>query len=322
METRAHHVLIGAFVLLALIGAVLFALWVAKVELDAEFDEYDVVFNETVTGLSRGAAVNFNGIQVGEVRKLSLDLADAQRVIARVRVNADTPVRTDTRARLTYTGLTGVAIIELVAGNPAAPEPVVAEGGEVPVILAEPSALQQLMSGSTDIMARFNEALVRVSQFLSEENLERLSATIAHVEEVTGQMATDRAELGEALRSARTAFADLSRAASAVEKLAGSGDAVMASSQRLIDEDLGRASADLREALAALRRLTEHADALLADNRAQLDQLAREGAPEMAATLRELGELSRRLNRISERLESAPADYLLQRDQLREYPAR
>jgi phospholipid/cholesterol/gamma-HCH transport system substrate-binding protein len=322
METRAHHILIGAFVLLALIGGVLFALWVAKVELDAEFDEYDVVFHETVTGLSRGAAVNFNGIQVGEVRKLSLDLADAQRVIARVRVNADTPVRTDTRARLTYTGLTGVAIIELVAGDPQAPEPVIPEGREVPLIRAEPSALQQLMSGSTDIMARFNEALVRVSTFLNEENLGRLSTTIAHVEEVTGQMAADRAELGAALRSAKTAFADLSRAAAAVEKLAGSGETMLASSQRLIDEDLSQASHDLREALAALRRLSENADALLAENRTQLDQLAREGGPEMTATLRELGELSRRLNRISEKLEAAPADYLLQRDRLREYPAQ
>jgi phospholipid/cholesterol/gamma-HCH transport system substrate-binding protein len=322
METRAHHILIGAFVLLTVIGAVLFALWVAKVEFDAEFDEYDVVFNETVTGLSRGAAVNFNGIQVGEVRKLSLDLADPQRVIARIRVHSETPVRSDTVARLTYTGLTGVAIIELVAGDPLAPEPVIPDGREVPLIRAEPSALQQLMSGSTDIIARVNETLVRLGALLNEENLRRLSETMVHVEELTRQLAADRAELGATLRRAQVAFANWSQAAQAVEKLAGSGDALLGSSQRLIDEDLRLASQDLRAALAALRRLSENVEGLLAEHRAQLDQLAREGAPEWTASLRELGELSRRLNRIAERLEAAPADYLLQRDALREYPAR
>ncbi len=193
METKAHHILIGAFVLLTLIGGLVFALWVARVSLDDEFDEYDVVFTETVTGLTKGALVNFNGIQVGEVRRLSLDRDDAAKVLARVRVDAGTPVKSDTTARLTYTGLTGVAIIELVAGTPGAPPLLPAEDAEVAVIVAVPSALQKLMTDGGDVLTRVNQAMVRVGEILSEDNARRVTDTLSHIESITAQVDRDKA---------------------------------------------------------------------------------------------------------------------------------
>ena len=41
--------------------------------------------------------------------------------------------------------------------------------------------------------------------------------------------------------------------------------------------------------------------------------------PELTATLEELRQLAASMNRISTRLETAPTDYLLQRDRPREY---
>ena len=72
METRANHVLIGAFTLAVFVCAVLFALWAAKYTTEKSFQEYDVVFQEAVTGLSVGSQVLYSGISVGAVRRLSL----------------------------------------------------------------------------------------------------------------------------------------------------------------------------------------------------------------------------------------------------------
>ena len=121
METRANHVLIGAFTLAVCLLAVLFALWAAKYTTEKSFNEYDVVFSEAVTGLSVGSQVLYNGISVGAVRRLSLDRDDPRKVIARIRLASDTPVKTDTRAKLALTGLTGVAIIQLTGGSPGSP---------------------------------------------------------------------------------------------------------------------------------------------------------------------------------------------------------
>ena len=37
METRAHHVLIGLFTVLVIVGAMLFGLWLAKASMDSTF---------------------------------------------------------------------------------------------------------------------------------------------------------------------------------------------------------------------------------------------------------------------------------------------
>lgn len=319
METRAHHVLIGAFVLLTLVGGLLFALWVAKVSLDAEFDEYDVVFQETVTGLTRGAAVNFNGIQVGEVRGLKLDQADASKVLARVRVDAGTPVRADTTARLTYTGLTGVAIIELIAGKPGAPPAQPPEGADVALIVAVPSTFQKFMTDGGDVLTRVSESLGRINQMLSDENIERLRSTLEHIEAVAAQVDADKAAFGQTLRKADATFADLSAAADRVERLADEALGTVARADALLEGDLGPSARDLRETLAALRDIARRIDGLLERNGGQVDQLAQQGLPSLNSALADLARLAARLNRIGEKLDAAPADYLLQRDRPKEY---
>jgi phospholipid/cholesterol/gamma-HCH transport system substrate-binding protein len=319
METRAHHVLIGAFVLLTLLGGLLFSLWVAKVNLDAEFDEYDVVFRETVTGLTKGAAVNFNGIQVGEVRRLTLDKADAANVLARVRVDAATPIRSDTSARLTYTGLTGVAIIELVAGKPDAPPAEPPEGAEVALIVAQPSTFQKFMTDGGDVLTRVNEALGRINQVLSDENIARLDQTLVHVEAVAAQYDHDKAALGQAFRNADQTFADLSAAADRVERLAADAGETLERADRMLAGDLKGSAKDLRRTLASLREIAAEVDTLLATNAAQIEQLAQQGVPGLNAALGDLQSLAASLNRIAARLETAPADYLLQRDRPKEY---
>ena len=120
METRAHYVLVGAAVLIVVAAAFLFVLWLSQAQ--REYDEYDVIFTERVSGLSVGAAVRFNGIQKGEVDELNIDPEDPSIVIARIRVDEDTPVRTDTRAELELVGFTGLAVIQLVGGSKDLPK--------------------------------------------------------------------------------------------------------------------------------------------------------------------------------------------------------
>ena len=57
METKANHVLIGAFTLLATTALLLFALWAAKYSSEKSWQMYSVVFDEPVTGLSEGSLV-------------------------------------------------------------------------------------------------------------------------------------------------------------------------------------------------------------------------------------------------------------------------
>ena len=99
METKANYVLIGAFTLIAGLALLGFGLWAAKYSSDRTWQEYRVVFDEAVTGLTVGSPVQYNGIAVGSITELTLAPDDPRKVIARVRLNSTTPVKTGDSSR-------------------------------------------------------------------------------------------------------------------------------------------------------------------------------------------------------------------------------
>src|SRR5210317_457894 len=104
METKASHFVIGLFVLLMVGASFFFVIWLAKVEVDKEFDYYNVYFDDGVAGLSVGGDVRYNGIPVGTVTSIILDPNDARRVQVDIEVAKETPVSQGTEASLSLQG--------------------------------------------------------------------------------------------------------------------------------------------------------------------------------------------------------------------------
>lgn len=194
METRAHHVLIGLFTLIIFTAVLLFSLWLTKSGSDRQFQLYDIVFNEAVSGLSQGSTVNYSGIRVGEVVQLRLDKDVPSRVWARIRVTASAPIRQDTQARLAVAGITGTSNIQLSGGSESSPL-LVANDGEIPVIIATPSPLSQLLTNGEDVMTNINEVLVRLNQLMTPDNQQRLVNTLDNLEKITDTVAGQREDI-------------------------------------------------------------------------------------------------------------------------------
>lgn len=305
METKAHYVLIGAFTLIVSLALLAFGLWAAKYSSDRTWQEYRVVFDEAVTGLSVGSPVQYNGISVGSITDLSLAPDDPRKVIARLRVNSTTPVKTDTRAKLAITSITGPAIIQLSGGSPQAAALTTVSREPIPTIQTSPSALQNI----TDVA---NRVVERMDQLLSDQNVERISNTLAHLETVSGGLADrdqgTQALLVEARDAARNLNATLTTANGTI---------------RHLDENVVRqlpATLDKLDAsLAKLDSAAGNANAILGENRAAINSFANDGLAQLGPTLTELRGLIRDLRRVSDRLENNPARYLLGRDAPKEF---
>ena len=181
METRAHHVLIGAFTLVVVVLVVLFALWLGKTSLNRQYHYYDIVFTEAVTGLSKGSPVQYNGIQIGEVSQLKLDPKDPRKVIAQIQVAADTPIKVDTRAKLGLLGLTGVAFVQLTGGAPSSPPLMPTPSDPVPEIKSESSALSAFLASGSDVVTSLNGILDRLGKIISEQNVDRINSTLENI---------------------------------------------------------------------------------------------------------------------------------------------
>ena len=129
-----------------------------------------MIFNGPVNGLSEGGEVRFNGIKVGEVTTLRLDREDPNRVIAHIRVDAQTPVRTDSVAQLNFMGITGVTFIQILAGDPNTPllAPI---NGETPQIPTSRTLVDELFQGGQDLLGVSGDTIKKINEMLSEENL-------------------------------------------------------------------------------------------------------------------------------------------------------
>ena len=318
METRASHVLIGSFALLMLVLAFLFVLWLGKLSLDREWAYYDVVFTEAVTGLTVGSAVQYSGIQVGEVRRLQLAPDDPSQVIARIRVGGDTPIKTDTTAKLTFTGLTGVAIIQLGGGS-AESQHLIGENGETPQIVAEDSALAKLMSSGEDIILNVNQMLQRVSNLLSEDNINKVAATIDHVESLSASLAARGDGIGSAIddlaaagQSLRTALAQTEQLMTRLDSIANRTDALLAGDAQALLESA-------RQSLESARRLADSSNDLVVGNRESIRIFSQQGLSQMGPAMAELRQTLASLRELSERLEADPTRFLLGQDQPKEY---
>jgi phospholipid/cholesterol/gamma-HCH transport system substrate-binding protein len=184
METRANYVLIGIFTLAVVVGAFAFVWWLERVGDGGGRNNYEIVFDSSVSGLRPGAPVHFNGIRVGEVGGLRLERNDPRKVVVTVSVNSSVPVRSDTRASLEYQGLTGIASVAMTGGRPDAP-PLVAQAGGVPRMLAEGGQMADLMSGAKQIMGRVDSIAMRIDRLLGD-NEARLDQAIKDIAEFTG----------------------------------------------------------------------------------------------------------------------------------------
>lgn len=305
METRANYVLIGAFTIIIAGALLLFGLWAAKYSSERTWQEYQVVFREAVTGLSVGSTVQYNGIAVGSITKLSLAPNDPRQVIARIRLEATTPVKTDTRAKLAITSLTGPSIIQLSGGTPQAPALTSVDTREAPIIQTAPSALQNI----TDTANRIVE---RLDQVLSDQNVARIASTLRNLETISGDMANREEGLQALIASARDAATSLDRT------LDTTNGTIQRLDQNLVKK-LPPILEKLESTLARLDSAAGNADAILGENRAAINSFASDGLGLLGPTLSELRSLIRDLRQISDRLEGNPARYLLGRDAPKEF---
>lgn len=305
METRANYVLIGAFTLVTAAALLLFGLWAAKYSSERTWQQYQIVFREAVTGLSVGSPVQYNGIAVGSITKLSLAPNDPRQVVASIRVESSTPIKTDTRAKLAITSLTGPTIIQLSGGTPQAPALTSVDKREAPVIQTAPSALQNITDTANRIVERLDEVL-------SDKNVASIAATLQNLENISGSLANRDEGLQAMIVSARDAAKKLDAT------LTTTNGAIERIDQNLVRQ-LPPLLNKLDATLAKLDSAAGNADAILGENRAAINSFANDGLGQLGPTLTELRGLVRDLRRVSDRLEGNPTRYLLGRDAPKEF---
>jgi phospholipid/cholesterol/gamma-HCH transport system substrate-binding protein len=262
METKANYVLIGAFTLAVIAGGFLFVLWFSGASKNTEHKTFKIVFSGSVSGLTRGSTVLFNGLNVGAVTSIDFLENDPGKVAALIDISGRTPVKTDTKARLESQGLTGVAAIALTGGEESAPPLAPGPGGGPPVINADRSDFQNLLENVQRLSAKADGVLEKADKLLGD-NSPAITETLKNIDTFSKALADNSSGVNAALSGVADLGQKIGPLANKLEGLSEDVDKLV----KAVDADKVRSVVGNIEAFSgALAGNKDHINSLLADS--------------------------------------------------------
>lgn len=311
MESKANHLLIGVFVL-GVIGLLLgFLYWMQNAAIGTQGKSYHVVFDGSVQGLTEAAPVLFNGIRFGSVKEIAILPEDTRKVRALISVRGDTPVRINSRARISQQGLAGWTALEITPGTPDAAllEPV--PGEPPPVLLADVASSGSMFAGVPDAVGNANALLARLNNLVAN-NEDLVRATLTNIEGFTAMMNERKDDIAAIIQDARglsARFGELSKKLeAAVDNIAGAAG-----------DNPNSAVAQVQQAATSFRQLAEKLDRSLGDQSEGLTKQAQRGLREFELFMRDGRRLAESLDRVVQKVERNPAGFLLGGQQTPQY---
>ena len=195
VETR-----LGMFVALVVIAAVLIIETIGGLESFQRGRHLEALF-KTAQDLKVGDRVKMAGVEIGRVENIAL--AD-NKVKVTMKVRTDAPVKTDSTATIKFTGLMGQNFVALDFGSPAAPpatDNTVLNTVEQPDLSAVMARLDTAAGGIENLTKSFtgdkiDNLLGPFTDFLKQNNAP-LTATIANIKSITGQISEGKGTVGK-----------------------------------------------------------------------------------------------------------------------------
>lgn len=202
METKVNYAMVGLFVIILGVMIIIIPLWLTSGISNKIYHTYVVYFNESVAGLTEGSSVKYNGVDVGNVQKIILDLKNPQQVDILLNIQEGTPITTATRATVMIQGLTGVGYISLSGGAPNALPLVATANQPYPVIKSIPSFFLRLDSIATKLADNIDKLSLHLDQLLNPVNQKAVTDTLVNLDKITTTFASNSAKLNNTIQSA------------------------------------------------------------------------------------------------------------------------
>ena len=330
METRSNQIIVGSVVLGLMVGLVFFLIRLSQPNREGR-KSYDILFTQSVGGLSKGAQVTYSGVPVGQVDLVELARRNPEVIRVRITVDETIPVLAPTpesvargapdgtTASLSQVGFTGPIQVELTTPRSLAPgrrQPLVTPGpyGE-PLIPPRPGGFAAILNNAPEVLDQFRQLAERLTDFFSPRNQENIAQILENIERLTEELSQRGPEVRATLDEARET---IRQAGTAIERF---GELAVTTDRLLNDE--GRSTfAEIRQTLTAAARSLEALQGAVNEAQPGIRTFSERTLPEVGALLRDLRATSESLRRITERIEQRGIGGLIGSERLPDYEPR
>jgi len=275
-------------------------------------------------GVQAGAPVRYGGMTVGRVTRVRVDPSNSTRIEIQLAVDHDTPVKTDSVAKISTLGPLTDNYIEITTGTENAP---LAPPGSV-LQSTEAFGLPQLGDAAQAMLPDIHKAIAKLNQ-----NLDGLTITIARANDLLNDH--NRAAISGSLGNLNHLVADARpKVAESLNNLNGllndtrpKVTASLTNTQEItktLNAKLGPLLDQLQTTTARANETLSHVDATLVENRpdiravvvnlrdtlAQLNQTLDQNSPNIDELLDNIRMATENLRALTETLRQAPASLI------------
>jgi len=282
MQSKREQAIVGVFVLIAagILVATVFALSGAFGGSASTFHAYFPFAG----GLEPGSTVRYaGGPKVGRVEKLQLDPKDPSRIEITFNVQADLPVRADSRVKIMSLSPLGDNHLEIIPGSDKArlaasgailpSEPYVDFNALTAKINDIAPQAQELLKTLNDRATELKVTVNRINDLMSDRNRANLAGTLS---EARGMIAENRPNVKSTVQNLNAASQKFTPLIDDLRKTSAQANEALNHVDSLIGEnreDLRKAVLELRRSLATVTDLTSKLDQTLDVNAENIDEL-------------------------------------------------
>lgn len=290
MESKVNYTIVGLFVVLLTAATLGFAFWLTKQYGQQVYEDYYVHLSESVAGLNVDASVKYRGVDVGTVVGIGINPDNAEEVELLLKIDRDTPIKTDTSATISFYGITGLAYIELKGHDKDAPL-IEKTPGVTPVIPSRPSTFQRIDQSLSELAEKSAQTLDSINRFLGDKNSRNFEDLLFETK-----------QLAKGLRGQLEG----------VQRLLENGV--------LMESEVIVASQKVSAASASVQQLADDLDNSVAGLSEEMTMSMRKSFSALNQLLNDLDIMTANLNRTIQNIEASPADLLFKRSQQRPGP--
>ncbi len=281
METRANYIMVGSFMISLLIGALLFVLWISRIDFVSEGTFYDIFFEGSVTGLRENEDVRYHGIPIGKIKKIDIDAKNPNLVRVRTRITEAHLIREDVIASIEAQGLTGYSYVQIQGGSPNSPLLKTKDEKPYPVIASQPSKLDLLFSKAPYLLSNVSELTEQLKDLFKKENRQEVQDVLKNMSTLSAQLATGQDSLESLVKEVKTTL-------------------------RQASQTMASLSGDLNHSLKDVSNIIKNVQGAIEKNQGGVTNALNE----LPRTLKNIRMATDKLQKLTTTLEQSPLDFL------------
>jgi phospholipid/cholesterol/gamma-HCH transport system substrate-binding protein len=276
---RAEEVKVGLFVLAALVLLLAAFALVGGANIFGTPKNYYTVRTKFAGGIEAGSPVRYAGMKVGRVEKLEFGGdQDPGRAVVHISVDPQTPVRTDSTAKITSLGMLGENYVEISAGTKE--KPALPSGSEIPskesvqwgeLVDTFGGATDEAKALLADARPKVNQALDNINDLTNEENRRRVRESLRKIDEI---LTDAKPRLKSIMSNVDSASAKIDKFMDEIKDTRARLDTLLENWNKLAKDDdaeVQRTLRELRKTLARAEGAMDEVRRLLVANRDQID---------------------------------------------------